>query len=210
MKRYNSQYPMYMNVNALNDCPCKGYMPTNESKHEPKNIQEPMEEYEEYDHDEIDREYMKSMYPDLCKRIQQLVEDECDQLEYEGSWMYDEHPDKKEIEKIVARIYIVVEQDQGIPKIIQEVETKENDIDAQQVIVPGRNNWLWDNSQVQFVNEMFNRRRHRYPRRYNYFYQPYYYPYQYYPYQYYPYQYYQTYQPYLIYQPYVPYYYRNY
>ena len=39
-------------------------------------------------------ELMKSYYPDAVRRIQERVEEECSRLDYEGSRLYDEHPDK--------------------------------------------------------------------------------------------------------------------
>ena len=37
---------------------------------------------------------MKSYYPDIARKIQEKVEEECDLLDYEGSRMYDEYPDR--------------------------------------------------------------------------------------------------------------------
>ena len=37
---------------------------------------------------------MKSYYPETARRIQEKVEEECDLLDYEGSRLYDEHPDR--------------------------------------------------------------------------------------------------------------------
>jgi hypothetical protein len=54
---------------------------------------------------EKDKEYIKSLYPTQAKNIQALVEDECDKLEYEGSIMFDEYPDKLGLRKIRMDIY---------------------------------------------------------------------------------------------------------
>lgn len=54
---------------------------------------------------ERDMERMKDLYPEEAKRIQKLVEDECDQLEYEGSMMFDEYPDRVMLKVICDRIY---------------------------------------------------------------------------------------------------------
>lgn len=45
---------------------------------------------------ELEEEFslMKSYYPDIAKRIQEKVEEECDLLDYEGSRLYDEYPDR--------------------------------------------------------------------------------------------------------------------
>ena len=37
---------------------------------------------------------MKSYYPDTARKIQEKVEEECDLLDYEGSRLYDEYPDR--------------------------------------------------------------------------------------------------------------------
>lgn len=206
MKRYDNKYPMNMNRQDSRNWQCGNYTPTQDDRpmYAPQGIQTPMEEDDDFDEndnfDENDRQYMLSLYPDLCQRIQRLSEDECDKLEYEGSLMFDEYPDKKEIDKIVARIYVIVEKEQVLPKATQEVETLEKTVEAQQVIVPVGYPWLWNNVQVGFLNELFGRRRRRFPRHYRY-------PYQFQPYpryrpRYYPYQ------PFVPYQPYVPYYYR--
>ena len=45
----------------------------------------------EYQRD-LDR--MKEMYPMELRKVQELVEEECDKMEYEGSLMFDEYPDR--------------------------------------------------------------------------------------------------------------------
>lgn len=50
-----------------------------------------------YDGERIQEEefnLMKSYYPDVAKKIQEKVEEECERLDYEGSRLYDEYPDK--------------------------------------------------------------------------------------------------------------------
>lgn len=50
-----------------------------------------------YDGERIQEEefnLMKSYYPDIARKIQEKVEEECQRLDYEGSRLYDEYPDK--------------------------------------------------------------------------------------------------------------------
>lgn len=54
---------------------------------------------------EKDIERMKELYPKDVKSILECVEDECDKMEYEGSLMFDEYPDRLMIETVVERIY---------------------------------------------------------------------------------------------------------
>ena len=54
---------------------------------------------------EKDMERMKELYPREIKRILEAVEEECDRMEYEGSLMFDEYPDRFMLEQITDRIY---------------------------------------------------------------------------------------------------------
>ena len=52
-----------------------------------------------------DMEYMKEMYPGEIKKFLHMVEEECDRLEYEGSPMLAEYPDREQIRRIARRIF---------------------------------------------------------------------------------------------------------
>ncbi|MDY5846430.1 MAG: hypothetical protein SPJ92_07880 [Bariatricus sp.] len=52
-----------------------------------------------------DYEYLRSMYPELAKKILPYVEEECDRLDYEGSMIFDEYPDKLQLRLICSRVY---------------------------------------------------------------------------------------------------------
>lgn len=54
---------------------------------------------------EKDMRKLKDLYPKEVRAIQEMVEDECDKMEYEGSLMFDEYPDKIMLNQIVKRIY---------------------------------------------------------------------------------------------------------
>lgn len=54
---------------------------------------------------EKDMDRMKELYPKDVKRILEAVEEECDKMEYEGSLMFDEYPDRLMIEMVTDRIY---------------------------------------------------------------------------------------------------------
>ena len=49
---------------------------------------------------EEDRRLMESYYPRKAGLLKALVTDQCDRLEYEGSFIYDEYPDRRNIERI--------------------------------------------------------------------------------------------------------------
>ena len=54
---------------------------------------------------EKDIERMKSYYPSETKAIMKMVEDRLDELEYEGSRIYDEEPDRMMIQMEVEQLY---------------------------------------------------------------------------------------------------------
>ena len=53
---------------------------------------------------EKDMERMKELYPREVGKILECVEDECDKMEYEGSLMFDEYPDRLMLEMVINRI----------------------------------------------------------------------------------------------------------
>ena len=54
---------------------------------------------------ERDRERLKEMYPKEANRNQRVVEEECDKMEYDGSLMFDEYPDRVMVQKLCDDIY---------------------------------------------------------------------------------------------------------
>lgn len=60
-----------------------------------------------YDDERTERrdiEYLRSMYPDIPKRLLPYVEEECDRMEYENSMVYDQYPDKLQLKLMCRRI----------------------------------------------------------------------------------------------------------
>ena len=48
---------------------------------------------------EKDMERMKELYPREVRQLQEMVERRCDEMEYEGSRIYDENPDRTMLEQ---------------------------------------------------------------------------------------------------------------
>lgn len=109
---------------------------------------------------ERDMERLKDFYPDIAKEVQRIVEDECDQLEYDGSFMFDEYPDRLLLRTIVGRIYDrakYLEPDIPTPQAAVEGEAFEvNQMNYDRR--PRRNSWLEDLISIMLINEMYNRR----------------------------------------------------
>jgi hypothetical protein len=53
---------------------------------------------------EEDNSYLKYLYPKITRQISEFVEEQCDQMEYEGSLMFDAYPDKTALQIMAAGI----------------------------------------------------------------------------------------------------------
>lgn len=65
-----------------------------------------------YDGEKIQEEefaLMKSYYPETAGRIQEKVEETCEYLDYDGSRLYDEYPDKFMLRQMCRQIRTEVE-----------------------------------------------------------------------------------------------------
>lgn len=103
----------------------------------------------QYDDDKVERmdfDYIKSMYPELAKRILPYVEDECDRMAYEGSVIFDEYPDQLQIRLMCRRVYDKVKQQENV-----------------------EDNQLNDMVQLILFQELFRRRCERRKRRRNFY-----------------------------------------
>lgn len=78
-----------------------------------------------YDDERLERrdfEYMKSMYPGTAKRALPFVEEECDRMEYDGSMLYDEYPDKLQLRLMCSHIYEKMEdQEENLGEWLREL-----------------------------------------------------------------------------------------
>lgn len=70
--------------------------------------------YEQEEPLERDRGLMHSYYPEASVYVQAFVEDACDRLDYEGSFIYDEYPDKWTIERTCRDICRRIEESRPV------------------------------------------------------------------------------------------------
>ncbi|MDF2609940.1 MAG: hypothetical protein K0R92_1414 [Lachnospiraceae bacterium] len=136
----------------------------------------PLYGYDNTEDADKDWDYMKQMYPVVAKKILADVEDECDKLEYDGSCMFDEYPDRVYLSRIVDRIYEKVkylddEAVRGSENI--SASSKEDFEYVDSKIIPNqypfgrfddrhrrdRNFRLRDLIEILLFNEILNRRR---------------------------------------------------
>ncbi len=60
--------------------------------------------YQQEDSVTRDLEYLQQMYPAQAKKFQKLIAETLDHIDYEGSMIYDEYPDKWQIYRLTQMI----------------------------------------------------------------------------------------------------------
>ena len=91
-----------------------------------------------------DIDYVKEMYPKAFAKIQSTIEEECDKMDYVGSPMYDEYPDKTRLLGIRDRIFEIVHMENA---------ACENDV----CIIYPEDDWLKDTIMVLLLYEIQRR-----------------------------------------------------
>ena len=87
-------------------------------------------------------QYFMNMYPEKMSRIQRTVEEECDKMDYEGSLMYDEYPDRNLIKRISRNIYEILLDDDMLAEGVVvdsnawEVESDEDQLQETGIFFP--------------------------------------------------------------------------
>ena len=120
-----------------------------------------LKEYGEEKRDRRDVEYMKSMYPMSAKKILPYVEEECDRMEYEGSMIYDEYPDRLLLNLMAGRIYDRMKEGEK-KEIAMEIEKEQVETQELKRKKKDREETLMDLVQILLYQEIVQRRcRHR-------------------------------------------------
>lgn len=120
-----------------------------------------LKDYGEEKRDRRDVEYMKSMYPMSAKKILPYVEEECDRMEYEGSMIYDEYPDRLLLYLMAGRIYDRMKEGEK-KEIAMEIEKEQVETQELKRKKKDREETLMDLVQILLYQEIVQRRcRHR-------------------------------------------------
>ena len=91
-----------------------------------------------------DMQIMKSFYSARAVQIQELAEQECDRMEYDGSMMFDDYPDKLMMRKICQRIKDKLSEEGGEMEAMRRKDRDDAGLD--------------DLIGVMLYNEMYRRR----------------------------------------------------
>ena len=106
---------------------------------------------------ERDLRHLQAMYPETARILLPHVEEACDELEYEGSMMYDERPDYETVLRIRDKIL------ENVKDEFEPMEPPPRDEMLTMQYRPGpprrrRGNWLGDFAQTMLLEEMHRRR----------------------------------------------------
>lgn len=91
-----------------------------------------------------DLEYLQQMYPSQAKRYQKRIVQILDKMDYEGSMIYDEYPDRWQLYRLSESILnILKKEEQEDPEVESNAEKWE---------------WLADMIQILLFYEIYKRR----------------------------------------------------
>ncbi len=92
-----------------------------------------------------DMEYLQQMYPGEVRKYQQRIAQILDRVDYEGSMIYDEYPDRYSLERLAKNM-------------LQIMRKEEEENGSEEPTPPEKWNWLQDLVQVLLYNEVYKRR----------------------------------------------------
>lgn len=102
---------------------------------------------------ERDTAYLLEMYPRQAKMISNMVENELDMVDYSGSFIYDEYPDKYLFFRLVKKV---------TDRYLEQLNSTETDKTANGEGAAGQNKqWIQEMAQVILANEIYRRRNRR-------------------------------------------------
>lgn len=106
--------------------------------------------YQEEDKVQRDLEYLQQMYPAEAKRYQKKIVSLLDKIDYDGSMIYDEYPDKLQVYKLAQDILYQIRKEE------EDQRTEEDNI--VNVDNPEKWEWIADMIQILLFYEIYKRR----------------------------------------------------
>lgn len=92
-----------------------------------------------------DLEYLQQMYPSEAKKYQQRISEIVDRMDYEGSMIYDEYPDRWQLYRLAENILEILKREEA---------ERQTDTPTP----PEKWEWLSDTIQILLFNEIYRRR----------------------------------------------------
>lgn len=98
-----------------------------------------------------DLDYLQQMYPAQAKKYQKRIAEIVDKMDYEGSMIYDEYPDKWQLYRLGENITEIIRR--------EEYEEQENRSPEYSIEEQKKWEWLSDMIQILLFHEIYRRRR---------------------------------------------------
>lgn len=92
-----------------------------------------------------DLEYLQEMYPKQAKELQKRIAAVLDKLDYEGSMLYDEYPDKWQLYRLTDTV-------------VGMLQREEDEKEAPEQITEEKWEWIKDMVQLVLYYEIYKRR----------------------------------------------------
>ncbi len=105
--------------------------------------------YQEEDSITRDLEYLQQMYPSEAKRYQKTIVNILDKMDYEGSMIYDEYPDKWQLYQLSRDILDRIKREEAQSEDAENSELNNS---------PEKWEWLGDLIQILLFYEIYKRR----------------------------------------------------
>lgn len=105
-----------------------------------------------------DLEYLQQMYPSEAKRYQKRIVAILDKMDYDGSVIYDEYPDRWTLYRMAENIFRILKQEE-MQRIAKSGATTEEG--KQEEIPEEKWEWIFDMIQILLFYEIYKRRHGR-------------------------------------------------
>ena len=76
-----------------------------------------------------DLDYLRQMYPSYAKKYQSIISRAVDKMDYDGSFIYDQYPDKLTMQRMVSGIMAVIKTNEE--KDMEREKEKEGGIESE-------------------------------------------------------------------------------
>lgn len=98
-----------------------------------------------------DLDYLQQMYPAQAKKYQKRIAEIVDKMDYDGSMIYDEYPDKWQLYRLGENITEIIRK--------EEYEEQENKSPEDRIEEEKKWEWMADMIQILLFHEIYRRRR---------------------------------------------------
>lgn len=103
-----------------------------------------------------DLEYLQQLYPAQVKKLQARVSDILDKMDYEGSLIYDEYPDKWQLYQLKDSVVAILKQEDAARK--DDPQGDPGQEEAPREDPPEKWEWIGDMAQILIYYEIYRRR----------------------------------------------------